>query len=138
MGDELPIVLVVDDDALVREFIVVALTQIGYSIAAASTLKEALDLVKSCPSLRLLLSDVRLKSEAGPELVRGALQIRSDLKVVFMTGGISDVAFRVTDPVLKKPFTVAELQDVVTAALNENPPAGRTPPAAIERRRNIS
>src|SRR5262249_32377317 len=109
MSEQPPIILVIDDDESVLDYTLHALGALGYNATGAVDTEAAMELVKTLPSLQLLLSDICLKAETGPELIRQALRNRPDLKVVFMTGGFLDVTFRRTDPLLRKPFRITEL-----------------------------
>src|SRR5262245_54910916 len=101
---QLPTVLVIDDDELILELTIQTLNQLGFPAVGRAEADGAMEASKALPSLRLVLSDVRLKSCTGPDLVRRVLRKRPELKVVFMSGGFHNVPFRRTDPVVDKPF----------------------------------
>ncbi len=84
-GHEL--VLVVEDDALVRAFTAKVLLQHGYRVLVADSAAEALRLAhEALPSLGLLLTDVILPDKSGPELAREISAGRPTLPVLFTSG----------------------------------------------------
>jgi signal transduction histidine kinase/CheY-like chemotaxis protein len=101
-------VLVVEDDAAVREFVCTALNEIGYSVLAAEGVRAGLELLGQRADIGLILTDVVMPGGDGPALARAARGVRPDMPIVFMTGyapaGLEDGAL-----VLTKPFTAAEL-----------------------------
>jgi len=135
MSEQSPVVLVVDDDVLVQKLTVTALNYAGHSAVGCTDIRRAIEIINTTPSLRVLLSDICLESGTGPELVRQVRAARPELKVVFMTGGYSNVSFRRTDPVLHKPFTIQHLQQIIEMALNERETEFEQLPGYVERRR---
>jgi DNA-binding NtrC family response regulator len=113
-------VLVVDDEESMRQFTVLALNRLGFIALARSDVDGAMEIVNTTPSLQVLLSDICLQSTTGPELVRQVLRNRPELKVVFMSGGFDNVAFRQTDPLLDKPFGLASLRVAIESVLNQS------------------
>jgi signal transduction histidine kinase/CheY-like chemotaxis protein len=116
-------VLVVEDEAGVRNFAVQALTELGFDALAAATPKEALAWLQERDDIRILLTDVVMPEMTGRELADAALRRRGGLKVVFMTGYTRNAIVHngVLDPdtsLLSKPFTVAELERELEAALS--------------------
>ena len=114
-----PMVLVVDDNELVRRFVVYTLHALGYAATTANSAEEAIDIVENNPSLRVLVSDLSLGPISGADLARKALRNRPDLKVVFMADPSEEIPFRHTDPFLIKPFNLYQLRIAVEAALAE-------------------
>jgi len=114
-----PMVLVVDDNELVRRFVVYTLHALGYAATTANSAEEAIDIVENNPSLRVLVSDLSLGPISGADLARKALRNRPDLKVVFMADPSEEIPFRHTDPFLIKPFNLYQLRIAVEAALTE-------------------
>ena len=117
--DELPPILVAEDEALVRLTIVEALKDGGYEVLEATDGAAALKEVVQSEHLRGLVTDIRIASGAdGWEVARQARQKFPALAVVYVTGdSIADwPAYGVPQSaVLQKPFACAEL---VTALAN--------------------
>jgi CheY-like chemotaxis protein len=135
VSDESPTVLVVDDDVSIQKLAVTALNHLGHVAVGCTDIPRATEIINKTPSLRVLLSDICLESGTGPDLVRRVRVDRPELKVVFMTGGYSNVSFRRTDPVLRKPFTIEHLQQTIETVLNRRGTEFEQFPRSEERRR---
>jgi two-component system cell cycle sensor histidine kinase/response regulator CckA len=135
MSTQHPDVLIVDDDDLMRDLAIAAVNKLGYVAVGRSDANGALEIVKTVPSIQVVLSDICLERGTGPEWVRKALRERPEIKVVFMTGGFSNVSFRRTDPVLTKPFALDRLKEALDSVLNQPQPAFEPRPTVLERRR---
>ena len=84
-------ILLVEDEAGVRQLIRDMLRFYGYNVVEAENQRHALDLCSRHEvKLDLLLSDVLMPSMSGPEMVKQVLQIRPDLKVIYMSGHSRD------------------------------------------------
>src|ERR1044071_8061696 len=136
MSAKSPIVLVIDDDEGIQQYVMDMLNAMGYAPCAAADAEAATNLINNLPSIRILLCDIRLKAGTGPELIREVLHRGPDVKVVFMTGGFINVGFRRTDPVMIKPFRFEDLQRTIGAVLQVNVPLSEQS-ATPERRRWI-
>ena len=118
------VILVVEDDEMVRNLARVVLRQVGYAVLEAGNGDEALRLCEKHPGrIHLLLTDVIMPQMGGRELARRLKQLRPDLRIVFFSGytsnaivhhGIleSGLAF------LQKPFTLDALTQKVRAVLD--------------------
>jgi two-component system cell cycle sensor histidine kinase/response regulator CckA len=122
MTSQLPTVLVIDDDELIVDLTVQTLNKLGFPAVGRVDADGAMEVSKAMPSLRVLLSDVRLRGGTGPDLVRRVLRERPELKVVFMSGGFHNIPFRRTDPVVDKPFDQQSLRRAIHDALNYDYP----------------
>jgi len=112
-------VLVVDDEAHVRELVVTLLGDQGHRCLEAEDGPGGLAVVSSLEQpLDLLITDVGLPGFNGRELAAQARVLCPDLKVLFITGYASDAIFDVEPgsgmELLNKPFTMAELSRRVT------------------------
>jgi PAS domain S-box-containing protein len=80
-------ILVVEDDADLRDTVVTALSQFGYRALAAANAEKALRILMSNEKIDLLFTDVMMPGGTlGPELARRAREIRPDIEVLFTTG----------------------------------------------------
>ena len=119
-------VLVVEDEAGVREITRRILAGAGYRVLTAANAGEALLLCERHGGpVHLLLSDVVMPHMSGPELTRRASVLRPGLRVLFMTGYAGEASSRALDSahgekVLMKPFTRPDLLAAVRAALRDS------------------
>ncbi|WP_437677607.1 PAS domain-containing protein [Sorangium sp. So ce131] len=125
-------VLVVEDEEQVRELCVAALRSLGYSVLAARSGKEAIALAAAYPGpIHLLVSDVVLPDERGPELAAALARVRAPLPVLHTSGYMEDSLFQ-SDLLegavnfLPKPYTPTQLAKAVRAVLDASAP-GRRP-----------
>jgi CheY-like chemotaxis protein len=116
-------ILLVEDDAAVREVGVAMLAQLGYRVVSAADGQEALERMRRDPdAVDLLVTDVVMPRMSGLELVRAARTIRPELKALFVSGHFQQPPGFESAPfgrVLEKPFTSALLAGAVRAALDE-------------------
>jgi CheY-like chemotaxis protein len=118
-------ILVVEDDPLVRDFVVVQLRSLGYETIAAADGLEALAHVKRGAAFDLLFTDVILPGGMnGRELSDEVMKRRPDTKVLY-TSGYTDSAIihhgRLDEGVLllSKPYRKSQLAGMVRKALGE-------------------
>jgi CheY-like chemotaxis protein len=116
------VVLLVEDEEGVRTFVAEALCELGCEPVKAAGGEEALALLAARKDIKLLLTDVVMPHMNGSDLVARALEMRSDLKILYMTGytrnaivhnGVLDAGVKL----LSKPFTTDQLDDALEAAL---------------------
>jgi PAS domain S-box-containing protein len=110
-GEEL--ILVVEDDALVRRHLSGLLEELGYRVLQANAGAPAIELIEANPEITLLFTDIVIPGGMnGSDLAKKALQLRPDLKVLF-TSGYSEIAIDGRlDPgieLLSKPYTRDQL-----------------------------
>jgi PAS domain S-box-containing protein len=110
-------VLVVDDDPDVRAFLASSLEGLGHKVIAAASGADALIALEGCrPDLALV--DYAMPGMHGADLARAALEMQPDLPIVFATGYAEseqlDAALGCGAPVLRKPFSVADLAEAVS------------------------
>ena len=80
-------VLVVEDDPDVLNVAVSGLVELGYDVKTATDAREALDLLRSDPSIDVLFSDVVMPGGMnGAQLAMEAQHLRADLKVLLTSG----------------------------------------------------
>jgi DNA-binding NtrC family response regulator len=115
-------ILVVDDEAVVRELTVEILRRSGYQPHGVPSAKHALELLDQ-ETFDLVVSDVVMPEMTGVEFLYELRVRRPDLPVVLMTGGSKEPE-RTTKAVelgasglLYKPFSHAELTAAVEKAL---------------------
>jgi PAS domain S-box-containing protein len=112
-------ILVIDDDTDVRSFLVDSLAGLGHDVSACESGEEGLERLREWDA-DLALIDYAMPNMHGAEVARAARLSRPDLPIVFVTGyAESEQIDALGDgvQVLRKPFTVAELQEAVEANL---------------------
>ena len=118
-------IVVLEDDELVRKFATRVLNDLGYLTIQAADGPEALRLIDAAERVDLLLTDVVLpKGMSGPMVAKEAQARRPGLKVLYMSGYAKDAVVHngVLDEglhLLTKPFPKAELAKAVRALLDE-------------------
>src|SRR5258708_2755530 len=81
------VVLVVEDDALVRRYVVTQIESLGYSTLEASNAMEALKVIDNTPAIDLLFTDVTMPGPInGRQLVEEAIKRRPSLKTLYTSG----------------------------------------------------
>jgi len=114
-------ILIVDDEATVRETVAAILSRDNYAIDTAQDGAEALRLL-ALHRYDLVLSDVRMPDLDGPQLYDTIQQrCRAAMPtVIFMTGHVEDAVDGALQPgalILEKPFSVNTLCETVERLL---------------------
>ena len=114
-------VLVVDDDSDVRAFLAESLEGLGCTVVAAASGPEGLQALGGWrPDLALI--DYAMPGMNGADAARAARKLHPGLPIVFVTGYAEseqlEAALGGDVPVLRKPFTLAQL----ASAVEENLP----------------
>jgi two-component system, cell cycle sensor histidine kinase and response regulator CckA len=118
------VILLVEDEAPVRAFASRALRLRGYTVLEAGNAEEALKTLED-PALEvdIFVTDVVMPGMDGPSWVKMALEMRPDVRVVFVSGYAEDVVAedqaRIPNSVfLPKPFSLTDLTDTVQGQLH--------------------
>ena len=115
--------LLVEDEASVRELLRELLEEAGYTVLEASRPAEALQIVQSrTEPIQLLITDVVMPEMTGPALARRLAEMRPGLRMLFLSGYTEGV---VADKgllgdgahFLQKPFTSDALEAKVREVL---------------------
>ena len=117
------VVLLVEDAHAVRHFARRALEAKGYRVVSASHAREALELAGQESDIDLLLTDVVMPGMRGTELATQLVRARPTMRVLYMSGYENatlpnDLHERPPSPLLRKPFTVARLEQAVREVLD--------------------
>jgi CheY-like chemotaxis protein len=116
-------ILVVEDDRLVREYVLTQLHSLGYVTLAAANAAEALALAGKDEKFDLLFTDVIMPGAMnGRQLADAMLKERPDLKVLFTSGYTENAIIhhgRLDQGVLllAKPYRKADLAKMIRKAL---------------------
>jgi len=121
VGDES--ILVVEDDALVRRYVITQIESLGYRTLEASQASEALEIIDGPNHIDLLFTDVIMPgSMNGRQLVDAALVRRPELKTLFTSGYTENAIVhhgRLDTGVLllAKPYRKSDLARMIRMAL---------------------
>jgi CheY-like chemotaxis protein len=116
--------LLVDDDDAVRTAAGRILRRQGYTVLAAASGAEALEIAEQyADPIGLVVTDMVMPEMGGPELASRLRALRPELMVVFMSGYTEDAALRnrLLEPgavFVEKPFTFEALTSKVRDALD--------------------
>lgn len=80
------VVLVVDDEALVRMLAVDLFEEMGCEVVEAGSGAEALEKLEQRPDVSLMFTDCRMPGMSGPELAEVAAERWPHLRIVLVTG----------------------------------------------------
>ena len=113
-------ILVAEDEAIVRLLVVETLRNYGHTVSEAADGQAALELIRDCPGLDLMVSDIRLPKLDGFSLARSARQLRPNLRLLFLTGYVRAQPPEDLSPVviIRKPFDPENLVKQVAAMLD--------------------
>ncbi|SDE44133.1 His Kinase A (phospho-acceptor) domain-containing protein [Bradyrhizobium brasilense] len=130
------IVLVVEDDRLVRSYVLTQIESLGYTTLSANNGNEALAVLDSGAPIDLLFTDVIMPGAMnGRDLATEARKRRPGLRVLF-TSGYTDDAIDQDGKLeqgilfLAKPYSRAELARMLRVALREEGAVIAQEPAA--------
>lgn len=106
-------ILLAEDDDVMREYLVRALTKSGYLVESVDRGTAALELIEAGEHFDLLLTDIVMPEMDGIELAQKAGIIAPSLRVMFITG-FSAVSLKAGQAmpnakVLSKPFHLRDL-----------------------------
>jgi CheY-like chemotaxis protein len=120
------IILLADDDRLVRRVTERQLRTMGFEVVPAADGAEAVDLFRSDPGrVRLCMLDMTMPGLSGSQVAEALLATRADLPIVIFSGYGEEEALALMTrgprfAFLAKPFTHAELERAIADALGES------------------
>jgi signal transduction histidine kinase/CheY-like chemotaxis protein len=116
-------VLVVEDDPRVLNATIGALEELKHRAVPCPDPLDAPRIVDDLGPFDLVITDVLMPGQTGPEMITGLLRRRPDLAVLFVTGyaGEGSAADFGGRPVLRKPFTIAGLERAIADAIADRP-----------------
>jgi two-component system chemotaxis response regulator CheY len=81
-------VLLVDDDPDIRMLTRTFLDHEGYSVFSSGDAERAVQIFRSVPRIDLLVTDLYMPGRSGMELARELKELRKDLRVLMISGGV--------------------------------------------------
>jgi len=106
------LVLVVDDEPMVRMLAVDLFEELGCEVIEAGDGAEALSRLEERPDVSLMFTDCRMPGMSGPELAEVAAERWPHLRIVLVTGyhNMQVPGF----PMVWKPFDQRTIERVIT------------------------
>ena len=118
-------ILVLEDEANIRSFVVINLNRAGYETIEAGTGEEALEQLRLNPDVRVALLDIMLPDMDGFEVCRRIRAGNSKIGIIMLTARTQEMD-KVTgfmtgaDDYVTKPFSPAELTARIDALYRRN------------------
>ena len=123
-GNPREVILVVEDDPLMRQMTTESLRELGYTALPSESAVAALAALESRTDIALLFTDIVMPGINGKKLADQALRRFPGLKVIYTTGytpnavvhgGVLDAGVQL----LTKPFTLEQLSEKVRSVLDK-------------------
>lgn len=117
-------ILVVEDDADLRETVVTALSQLGYRALSAPNANAALRILAGTEQIELLFTDIMMPGGMlGPALATRARELRPTIEILFTTGYADNSALAATGgltaaEVISKPYRNEDLATRIRLVLD--------------------
>ena len=102
------VVLLVDDDALVRAVAASMLEDLGCEVITAACGRHAIDTLLADARIEVLITDVNMLDMAGFAVAQAAMRMRRELKVIILSG-----RERQGFPLVRKPFLLGDLKRTI-------------------------
>jgi CheY-like chemotaxis protein len=114
-----PLILLVDDDPVVRLTLARALTGRGYEVCSAGDGPAAITILEGFGILpAVVITDLHMASGSGEELARTLARRYPQVPVIFMTAYVALYrAAYLPGPVLEKPFRADQLCELIASVL---------------------
>jgi CheY-like chemotaxis protein len=115
-----PLILLVDDDPVVRLTLTRALTDRGYEVRTAADGQAAISILNGLKTLpALAITDLEMAGVNGEDLARVLARRYPELPVILMTAylAIYRTAY-LPGPILEKPFRADQLCELIKSVLS--------------------
>jgi two-component system, response regulator PdtaR len=115
------LLLLVEDDPLVRSTLAEGLSDAGFEVIEAEDAEEGLVLLRARPDIAVLLTDINLPGADGFSLACEARRLRPDLPIVYTSGRHRQPEPERAvpgAPFLPKPFTMAHACTTLEGAMH--------------------
>ncbi|PWK35960.1 response regulator [Pseudomonas sp. OV226] len=118
MSAKASIILVVEDDAIVRMLIVDVLEELEFKVLEADGSEQALEFLNDEDQyIDLMMTDVGLPVMDGRELANEARKLRPQLPILFASGYAENIDVPDGMHMIGKPFSIDQLRDKVKSIL---------------------
>jgi CheY-like chemotaxis protein len=106
-----PVVLIVEDEWLLRDAMAEELQRADWSVLEASTAESALTLLRDGRQIDLVVTDIQLGGHlSGWDVAEASRAVHPEIPVIYVSGNSVDESRRVSDSIfLSKPYRIAAL-----------------------------
>ena len=114
------VILIAEDEAVVRNLVRLMLSKEGYATLTANDGQEAMEICEMFKDpIHLLLTDINMPRMNGLKLAERIRELRPDTKIMIMSAETADTIFRENTPdaFLRKPFIPPTLLKCVQRVL---------------------
>jgi CheY-like chemotaxis protein len=120
---EMPVVLVVDDEALLRWHAADLLSSAGYQVVEADDAATALQIMEGRSDVRLLFTDVQMPGQNGLDLAKEVHQRWPNVLLLVTSGGIQVADEDIPDHgrFVAKPYAETDLLNQVDDLIADPP-----------------
>ena len=122
-ADRRPVVLVVEDEPLLREMIAFEFELSGFEVVDAGSAEEALQRLSQMPLLDLLFTDIRLPGMDGWSLATEVRALRADTPVIYASGNAERQELLPRSEFIQKPYRPEQIFAVAAGLGVDLPPA---------------
>ena len=115
------VILLAEDDPVIRNLVTLMLSKEGYSVLTANDGQEAFEICRRFKNpIHLLLTDKTMPRMSGLELAESILKKRSEIKIMIMSGETAETILNKNTPdaFLAKPFMPPTLLKCVRRLLS--------------------
>lgn len=124
MANSSLLILVVEDDGLVKDIVREALSEGGFESEVVASGEQALAVLQGeHPDYRAVVTDINLQGElTGWDVARRARELNAEIPVVYMSGAAADQWTSHGVPnslLLQKPFAPAQVVTAISQLLNQ-------------------
>jgi CheY-like chemotaxis protein len=118
------VVLVVEDESLIRENIVGYLTDAGFQVLEAPSGEQAIQLLDAYHPIDVVFTDIRLGgSLSGWDVGEACRAVRSDIPVIYTSGQVIEPARNVPGSLfLNKPYRPEQVLEACQSLCKTGPP----------------
>jgi CheY-like chemotaxis protein len=122
-----PLILLVDDDPVVRSTLARALTDRGYEVRTAADGQAAITILNGLRTLpAIAITDLEMPGVNGEDLARALVRRYPDLPVIFMTAYLAIYRSAYSPgPIVEKPFHADQLCELISSVLTAASACGR-------------
>jgi DNA-binding response OmpR family regulator len=112
-------VLLVDDDPALNELMAEGLIEMGFDVMTAFSGNDAMNVI-AAGDFDIIVTDMYMPNGGGQQLIKWCREVKPKQKILAISGEMLDHVITALDlvendgiPTMQKPFTIAELSEVL-------------------------